>query len=290
MTAPKPGSPEWRRIVSASKVPAILGISPWESPLSMWHRMRGDVPADRSQSSSQSRGQFLEAGVLDWFAADHPELSEIGRQVTYWSGDWCLATTDAAYTDDHGALVLCEAKTTAHADEWGQPGTDEIPAHYAAQVYLQLELSQAERAHVTMLGPFLDRKDYLIIADPALQRSILDRCRQFYASLDQDVPPPLDDHVATVNVLRQLHPDIERGETVQVDPADAREWLDAAAAIKDAQKAERAAKARILNAMKRAQYAEAGGVRVGRRQPGKYGVSLIATAKPDDLTIIKETA
>src|SRR5699024_3414472 len=114
------------------------------------HRMRGDVPADRSQTSSQSRGQFLEAGVLDWFAADHPDLTETGRQVTFWDGDWCLATTDATYTDDDGRLVLCEAKTTAHADEWGQPGTDEIPSHYAAQVHLQLELAGAGRAYVTM--------------------------------------------------------------------------------------------------------------------------------------------
>lgn len=40
---PRPGTPEWRRIVSASKVPAILGLSRWQSPLSMWLKMRGDI-------------------------------------------------------------------------------------------------------------------------------------------------------------------------------------------------------------------------------------------------------
>lgn len=283
MNAPAPGTPEWGSIVSASKVPAILGISPWDSPLSLWHEMRGDVERDKRVTGPKSRGQYLEDGLLDWFAADHPGLTEQGRQATFWEGDWCLATTDATYLDQDGALVLCEAKTTSKSDEWGEPGTDEIPPHYAAQVYLQLALSGAHLAHVTMLGPFLDRKDYVITRDAELQAQILTRCRSFYESLTQDTPPPLDDHVATVAVLRKLHPDIERGETAVVDATTAREWLDATTAKKAAEAAERAAKARILNTAGKAQYIETAGVRIGRRQPGKYGVNLIATAKTDQL-------
>ena len=37
----EPGSASWLRQVTASKVAAILGVSPWHSPLSMWRLMKG---------------------------------------------------------------------------------------------------------------------------------------------------------------------------------------------------------------------------------------------------------
>lgn len=277
-----PGSPEWLRVVSASKVPAILGVSPWESPFSMWHHMRGEgVRAEGSQP--QKRGQFLENGVLDWFFAEHPELTQTARQVRFDLDDWAIATVDATATSDDG-LTIVECKTTTSMDEWGEPGTDVIPAHYAAQVFFQLALSGARGAWVTVLGPFMRREDYYVPSNPEIQADLIERARAFYESLSLETPPPLDDHVATVEVLRQMHPDIERGETAEIPALLAADWLEAKAAIEDAQAAERAARAQILDTAKRAQFITTpDGRRVARRQAGKYGVNLIATAKHSDL-------
>ena len=60
----KPGSDRWNSLVTASKVSAILGLSPYESPRSLWHKMRGDIPA-QPQTRAQARGTHLEAGILD---------------------------------------------------------------------------------------------------------------------------------------------------------------------------------------------------------------------------------
>ena len=62
-----PGSPGWLRLMTASKVAAILGVSQWDSPRSMWHRMRNELPAE-PQSTVQSRGHYLEPAVLAWWA------------------------------------------------------------------------------------------------------------------------------------------------------------------------------------------------------------------------------
>jgi hypothetical protein len=37
------GSPQWQRLISPSKVAAILGVSRFESPYRLWHRMKGLV-------------------------------------------------------------------------------------------------------------------------------------------------------------------------------------------------------------------------------------------------------
>src|ERR1700739_2760651 len=47
----EPGSDEWARLITPSKVPAILGVSRWESAYPLVHRMGGNVPpADPSDA------------------------------------------------------------------------------------------------------------------------------------------------------------------------------------------------------------------------------------------------
>ena len=44
---PTPGSDEWLRRVTASKVPAILGVSRFKSQYTLWHEMAGLVDVER---------------------------------------------------------------------------------------------------------------------------------------------------------------------------------------------------------------------------------------------------
>jgi putative phage-type endonuclease len=156
MTAPEPGSDEWRGLVTASKVGAILGLSPYASPYSTWRLMRGDVkpPEDSEEAKKRKkRGHLLEDGILDWWQSEHPEYPGGTRQfaATRPEYPWALATPDMVAwhrtcTDPHcEALgpecterVIVEAKTDAHMDDWGKPGTDQVPASYLAQCYWQL--------------------------------------------------------------------------------------------------------------------------------------------------------
>src|SRR5690606_6484943 len=157
-----PGSPEWARRITASKVAAILGLSPWEAPRSLWHRMRGDLPREGS-TDVQRRGHYLEPAILAWWRDQHDVLpkSEVPvdgewvkaweEQPTYTLGDWAAATPDArAWVDgtDAFSAVLVEAKSTAQ--EW-----DELPAYYLTQVIWQMHVSGIHRCHVPVIGPRL---------------------------------------------------------------------------------------------------------------------------------------
>lgn len=287
MTTPAPGSPEWTRLVSASKVAAILGVSPWESPYSLWMTMTGRAPREVRNSDAMQRGNFLENGVIDWWESRHPEMEPAGRQYAARMGDWAIATLDALY-HGHEDMTALEVKTTSNTDEWGQPDTDQIPAHYYAQGLWQMACyPPVQRVVFAVLGPFLNLAEYVIERDDAVIDDLIRRCRAFYDSLSDDVPPPLDDHPATVATLRREHPDIAKGERAAVSRADAYAWLDAKHQLKAAETAERGARARILNAARDAQYVTADGIRIARRQPGKYGVNLIATATPDDLNLME---
>ena len=68
-----PGSAQHLQMVSPSKVPAILGISRWESQYSLWHRMAGDVPAkDAPMQDIFEVGLAMEMGMAELYKMRHP--------------------------------------------------------------------------------------------------------------------------------------------------------------------------------------------------------------------------
>lgn len=281
----KPGDAEWTRLITASKVAAILGVSPWDSQRSVWHQMRGDVERG-PQKEHMARGHYLEPAILAWWEDQHNEFGvTVTRHPEYRLGDWAAATPDAAasiYLDDSGEFgeaALVEAKSAAYDDDWGDPGTDVIPAYYLVQCYWQMHVSGVHRCYVPIITSRLRFAEYVVDYDAAIGADLEARMRSFYDSLSADEPPPLDDSVATFDVIRKLHPDIDAGESVELTYEDARELLRAVNCLDQCEAATRIAKATVLDRMGRAQYATCNGVRVARRQPNKSGVSFVALPK-----------
>lgn len=290
MTALEPGSRAWLRLMTASKVAAIVGVSPWESPRSMWHKMRNELPKE-AQTSVQSRGHYLEPAILAWWRDQHPEFVELDEQPVFEMDGWAAAIPDAAVheLDENGAwtgeyIALVEAKSARDLDDWGTPGTDEIPPYYLTQIFWQMHVSRVPVCYVPVISRFLDFAEYVVHYDAAVGNALEARCLAFYESLTECEPPALDDSVATYDALRKLYRTID-DSTVQIDHAIAHEYLEASAAKKSAEARERAAKATLLELIGESRYAECLGVRVARRQPNKTGFQLNQVAKSTaDLT------
>lgn len=276
----KPGSPEWQRVVTASKVAAILGLSPWDSPRTMWHLMRGDLPRDDDRNATaKARGHYLEAGVVQWWIDQHDDVASLTEQHSLTLGDWAAATPDLTGVDEFGNRFVMDAKTAATADDWGTPGTDEVPAYYLAQSMWQLACyPSAQIAYVAVLfgRPNLEFAEYIIQRDDALIEAIVYKCREFYDSLtDDEAGPALSGMACEYEVLRRVHADIERGEIAAIPAELAAEY----AAAYHAEKALKGIKARVLDAMGQAQYGtDPSGQKVARRQPSRDGVALYCTA------------
>jgi putative phage-type endonuclease len=276
-----PGSPEWVKLITASKVAAILGVSPWESPRSVWHLMHGDLPREES-TEQQRRGHYLEPAILAWWRDQHGVIDgEWADQPEYRLDGWAAATPDMVACHPVHDNVLVEAKSTADDGDWGQPGTDEIPDYYLVQVYWQMHVSGIHRCYVPVIGPRLRFVEYVVDYDQRYGQALERTMRKFYDSLAADEPPPLDDTVATYNAVRKVHPDIDNGVSVQIDEATAAEYVEALNALAAAEPGDRLARSTMTDLMGRAQYAECNGVRIARRQSngeGK-GVSVRQVAK-----------
>lgn len=275
-----PGSPEWYRFMTASKVAAVLGVSKWESPLSLWLKMHGDVEPE-PMTDIQARGHYLEPAVLNWWLDRHPEMEwDPASGSTLFSDrlPWAAAKPDGIATDGWVTEAV-EAKTAANDDEWGKPGTDEIPLDYTAQCMWSCHIGGFDRIFVPVLTERLEFREYVVEYDAAMAEHIERKCQEFMDSLQAEVRPDLDSNVATYESLRRVNPQIERKSTVEVDEELARMFLDAAADTKAAEERWNLARSRMTDAMGTKHKALYKTVVVATRQNSSAGTPYVKAPK-----------
>lgn len=146
--APAPGSDEWKRKITASKVASVVCKSPWTSKFALHAEMTGRYESDPINPAVLEAGNILEPAVADWYARQNPgvEVRECKKRNTpvWWvsrdSEDFA-ATPDRILVDRETGEVtaLLEIKTARVASEWGEEGTDEIPEHYRLQALWQMK-------------------------------------------------------------------------------------------------------------------------------------------------------
>jgi putative phage-type endonuclease len=225
--------------VTASEIAVVMGISPYESPFSLYWQKVNDWRWDGNEYTSA--GQHLEPSIADWWAAQNP-----GRVVhpaglyCHPERPWQLATPDRFICDpqwhdnpfpdnpnyeydhllDAAIQALLECKWVAYSwDGWGEEGTDEVPVHYRAQALWQLDVLGVDEVHFAALGPGGFRS-YLVRRDEADLAVMRKAGEDFVRRLIEGDPPPLDSHTATLGALKKLYPSVGTGEVeVSIDLA-----------------------------------------------------------------------
>lgn len=268
----QPGSAEWLATMSASKIAAVVGLSPYESRFSLWHRMAGLLPNEEPPAANLSRGHYLEAGVAAWFADQHPDWTiRPGGCWAHRDEPLFTASPDREIELPDGEIRGLELKTAADADEWGEPGTDEIPAGYKAQVIWQMLVRGTRITHVAMLSCYLEFREYVVTFNPDDAEFLASAAREFLDSLPGgpgEQRPDIDLHDATYEAVRRLHPGIEDRD-VEI-PADiGLRYLASVEQLVAAKAESTGAKAALLDAMGNARRALLADQPIARRQPAK---------------------
>jgi putative phage-type endonuclease len=274
----EPGSEAWLQCITPSKVAAILGVSRWESPYRLWHRMTGRIDPEPPKDIFDIGHDFEPAAANRWKRRNHGWRISTGEvQIVLHHEQFgfpVVCTLDRRASRGRTRRVV-EFKTARRMEDWGDDFTDECPADYAAQCMAQMLFTGwRPAAHLLVLGPYFNDHLYEIPFDQDVADWTVAECRRFYQSLDYDVPPDLDDSVATYECVRELHPDID-GSTAEVDPELGVAVHNANDDVKAAEKRLRGLKTQLLDAMGNAQYAEFNGIKVADRRPhARGGVSL----------------
>jgi len=211
-----------RSMVGASEMAAVIGMSPYASPFSLWWSKQEGWETERTQA--MAIGHVLEPVIANLFLADrpdllicratgslwrHPDVDWIGCSPDYLAVTWDVEPDpDDLVTPGWCHVEPVECKSDEGGRGWGAPGTGEVPPHHRVQVIQQCAVFGAPRGHLVRLaGKRLSA--YVVEMDDAARddwAGWVDVGRAFMATLETGVAPEVDGHKATTAALETLHP------------------------------------------------------------------------------------
>lgn len=297
----KPGTPEHQKLITASKIPAILGVDNFTTPAKLWLQMTGTIGPEPTNNAMR-RGHIQEPSILEWFyQIEHPELTRVAGETTWTNPNypWAAANTDSHATTPDGGTVFIEAKSVARPNHtWGKPGTDQVPEKVWAQVQFQrwvadhINAPNITTTYVIKHGPYVDQYDtYEVPYNPTAAAEIARRAKHFHDSLtDPHGCPPPTEAKNEHRWFAQAHPDINPNTHWDISYDMAAEYINARENQDQATKRMDKAKADILKAIGTARTATHNGHTIAYRRATKNSVSLYPPTRAvtiDDLTTNK---
>jgi len=233
-----------RHSLGASDTAAILGLhSPWRTGADV--QLEKLYPtAELADSGAIRVGNVVERGLCEW-AAEQAKLEIVLSPPGIYSDLMPVhANLDALAP---GECVI-EAKSTGQHDEWGEPGTDEVPDHVIVQVQQQMALAGVGYALVPCLfvGLRRDVQLYRVERDDELIADLLERAREWWGRHvveRQPVPGALPD----LSLLKRIQrsPSSER----VIDPMLVYGYIAAQKNASVAKKVQELAQAELLAAL-----------------------------------------
>lgn len=210
----EPGSDAWHAArangIGGSEIAAVLGLSPYESRFSLWHRKKGLIgPVEESEEMYW--GKEHEPAICRRFAREHPEWFVRGA-FTYAAAErpWQIANPDRnlwptdSHIDDRIPAAVLEAKTARDDTGWGKENTDDIPVHYRSQCLHYMDVTGARRCHVAVLIAGSEYREYIVDYDETEAQILREAGARFMDDLARDIRPDIDGHSATYQTIREL--------------------------------------------------------------------------------------
>ncbi|MFD8088716.1 YqaJ viral recombinase family nuclease [Streptomyces malaysiensis] len=246
----EPGSPEWHAArahgIGGSEIAAVLGLSPYESRFSLWHRKKSLVgPVE--QSDVMEWGHRLEEAIVGKYAEEHPEQTVVPSGTYHAPGKpWWIVNPDRLAINPDGSIDVVEAKNQRVDDNWGEPGTDEVPIWYRCQVAWYCGALSVRRGRLAVLVGGSEYREYIVEPTAAEIETLAGAGAEFMRTLADNERPDIDGHSATYQVVKALPAGLEDID-VPVTEEDRDRYFQALTAFTEAETEKRAAAAILLD-------------------------------------------
>jgi len=191
---------EWldarRKGIGGSDAGAILGVNKYKTPLDVYLDKTGQAP-DIEDNDAMYWGRALEDIVAYEYAKrTGKKVRRNNAILVHPEHKFMLANLDREIVGEPGIL---EIKTAARADDWGEPGSDEVPESYLAQVMHYMAVTGAQFADIAVLIAGRKFQTYTIQRDDQLIEHMIDVERDFWENNVYRLVPPDAKTMADLN-------------------------------------------------------------------------------------------
>jgi len=270
--------------IGASESAALFGVSPWETPVSLWAKK-----TDRVQEP-EIDGEWLTWGLLleEPIAKRYEQVT--GRTTWRGGSPYCIArhprfefmtsTPDFYVTfapDRTGnGMLQCKNTMAPRAHDWDEG----VPDHIVIQVQHEMAVTGREWVSVAVLIGGNEFKYFDVERNQNVIDEIEEQCRIFWGYVERDEQPPVDGSERTQEVIKRLHP-ADNGNTIELDE-NAMDWWAALEAAKAAEKVAKDAKTEADTHLR-----DAIGANTFAKLPDGRLLSLKTTPNPGYTSVVK---
>jgi len=193
--------------IGGTDAAAILGLSPYKRPIDIY---AGKIEPDKQPELDKEclywgsalepivRGRYQERFQVQ--VIDPVDLGTVFAKSRPWNDStliegrepWMLGAPDGWIPSvDSGLEVKCSSRK---GQEWGDEGSDEVPAHYLVQVAWYMAVCDAKGWNFAVLFSGNTLAQYRIQRDPQLEKDMIEACRSFwFDNVVKRVEPPIDE-------------------------------------------------------------------------------------------------
>jgi predicted phage-related endonuclease len=147
--------------ISASRGAAVLGLSKWQTPVEVWLKIMESREPGFCEKYNYELPEFEYSSVMKWGHAFEDAIIELAlekqgcikmlnREKYFIKNRYITCHIDGQYHSN----LLHEGKTTnfrSFREEWGEPGTDQVPIEYQIQCQHQMICTGAEKVILSVL-------------------------------------------------------------------------------------------------------------------------------------------
>ena len=216
--------------IGGSDIGAILGLSPYRTPLAVWMEKTGQS-TDQPNNLAIRFGAFAEDFVANEYALQtqqtllhypnpvtHPKHPQLVGHVDRFVMPNISNDRNTLFNEQGECcashLLECKTANPFNQSQWGEPGTNQVPLPYLVQCLWYLAITNLEHIDLAVLFSNQDFRIYTITRDLELEQMMIDKALVFWDKyvLANEPPPP-----GCETDYQQLFPIESKGKVAQAD-------------------------------------------------------------------------
>lgn len=213
-----------RNSLGASEIPVVTGHVTFKSPLELWAEKRGLVKPFAGNEFTEW-GNRLEPVIRQKYAEVVGLPVSEAETIICSRESWRSCTPDGlvgtvgAY--ERGLEIKCRG--VHRGDEWGVPGTDQVPHDVAVQAHWSMDITGLRQWDIATLIGGNRFGLYHLFYDPDIARSLIEIGRRFWQHVVDGTEPAVDGSEATTDFLARRFP--RNDEVLRTASPEEVEWI-----------------------------------------------------------------
>jgi len=191
-----------RKTIGGSDASAIVGLSKWSSPYSVWAEKRGLIP-EKEDTEAMRQGRDLEDYVARrWMESSGKRVSRMSSLLYNPTYPFAHANIDRIVIGENAGL---ECKTTFALDTRKFSGA-EFPAEYYAQCVHYLAVTGADRWYLAVLAYGKGFYTFVLERNESEIDTLMKAEAEFWSKVENGIPPTPDGSESSSDALGAVYP------------------------------------------------------------------------------------